>query len=226
MRLFLLLILAMLSTKSSAQELFVFSEIPLLAPGAVGKLGCDSLAAWQDAAPISPAVEQGGSLTMVIAVVADPGKPFLLDVGQNPASSFPLRVHRVLTGIDDAATPVPVPLRFNGRVFENQRCALFLLQVGVPAALPVGRIKLEPAVWVPNPQGENFWMRYPMEVRVLAGAKSGDAKTLECPAASSRIEAILLHAIPRLTGACVADAERPGLAARVRELRRLQGKNQ
>jgi hypothetical protein len=226
MRLFLFLILAMLSTKSSAQELFVFSEIPLLAPGAAGKLGCDSLAAWQDAAPISPAVEQGGSLTMVIAVVADAGKPFLLDVGQNPASSFPLRLHRVLVGIEEAATPVAVPQRFNGRIFESQRCALFLLQVDVPASLPVGRIKLEPAVWVPNPQGENFWMRYPMEVRVLASSKSSDGKVPDCPAAASRIEAILLQAIPRLTGACVTDADRPGLAARVRELRRLQGKNQ
>lgn len=216
-------LLWLISTKSSAQELFVFSEAPLLRPDAAQAMTCDAIGAWQDAAPLSPAIEQGSRMSLLIAVSHDPGKPFVLDVGQNPKDLLPLRLNRLLPGADQAAWPVQTPMRFHGRVFEGQRCALFLLEVIVPATTPVGRMKLEPAVWFPNPGGENFWVRYPMEVRVVAstGVRFDEDA---CPPQPARLGQLLLQGIPSLLGGCVGENDWPGLASRVREKRREQGK--
>lgn len=222
MRRSLFLLFSMLLTKSSAQELFVFSELPLVPSKSAQQLGCDSIESMRDIAPLSPAVEQGGGFTLVLAVTDQPGKPFVLDTGQYPAGLFPLRLHRFLDGSEDTTSPVTVPIQFQGRIPESRKCAFFLLEVEVPANAPVGRMKLEPAVWFPNLGGENFWIRYPMEVRVVPPTHP----VAQCPPHSNKLDNILFAGIGRLLGTCVDDSGRSTIVTRVRELRRQLGKKQ
>lgn len=218
----LILGLILICMRSSAEELFVFSELPLLKADAVARLGCGSVEALASAAPLSPALIPGGGMVLLVAVAAEPGRAFVLDVGQNPAGALRVRSYRLLPGLEGTLEPIAVPERFTGRILEGQRCALFLVDVEVPRDLAPARLKLEPAVWIAAPDVQEFWIRYPMEVRVVAGS----APSPECAPWQDAVDRIVMRHVPSLLGACVSAMERPVLAERVREARRQQGKNQ
>ncbi|WP_031498569.1 hypothetical protein [Bryobacter aggregatus] len=164
MKLTALLVMLMLHTKSSAQELFVFPDAALFTERDWSKLGCASMAAMQGLEAISPAVDRNAFFSLLLIVKQKPGEMFSLDAGQNPRDAFALRLYRYFPDVEPARGLVETPLAFRGRVAEGQSCAIFLLDAWVRGDLSPERVKLEPALWL---ETEQYWQRHPMEVRVL-----------------------------------------------------------
>lgn len=219
----LLLILAWITTKGSAQELFVFSEVALLAESNRTTPDCAAIPRWSAFAPLSPAVPRGGRLSFVLAVAARGGQPFLIRTGQYPPDALALKMYRWFPAADHHDEPIAVPAEFRGRVGEAERCALFFLEAEVPPQTPPGRLKLEAALWVPDSPTKDFWIRYPMEVRV---ADSAVVNPKTCPAFAKTLQGLLLRNLAGLLGECPTEADLPSLAGRITALRRQQGKNQ
>jgi len=189
----LLLILAMLSipTKGSSQELFVFSDMAFLVERSFEKLNCDSVPAMGRFELLSPAIEQGRSFSLLIAVFHEPGKPYLLQAGQYPSGTFPLRLHKFIPAIDDVEELVEVSIPFRGRLAEAQKCAIFLLDVDVPPSVPIGRIKLEPALWAYGLNPESYWLRQPLEIRIVPHSKANFTSNRNCPEVETQLGRII-----------------------------------
>jgi hypothetical protein len=183
--------LTLVCTKSSAQELFVFSDTALLKLFAAKDLSCEAIQATPAVEMLSPAVAAGSILSLVILVKDRPSQPFLLQSGQYPAGSFRLRQFRVFPGLDHAEELLEVPTEIRARIPEYQPCALFLLDVEVPAQLQPGRFKLEPAVWIPAQSSNPHWLRYPMEVRVLPASPAGAKEGSGCQRSPTAVKSLL-----------------------------------
>ncbi len=145
----------------------MFSDLALFAQKDLSKIDCDSLLAFKDYEVLSPALERGDSLTLLIVIRHLAGRAFVFETGQNPSGALPLRSFRLFPGTDSPLELVTVPNSLRGRLAENQRCAVFVLDAKVPEDLPEGRLKLEPSLWVPDSVSQNGWLRYPMDVRIL-----------------------------------------------------------
>jgi hypothetical protein len=222
MRLAGLVLFACFATKSSAQELFVFSDVPLLQEPSGKGLGCDAISSWAQHAPLSPAVRQGESLNLLVAVTNQRGSAFVLQTGQNPAESFRVQTGRLFPPTDWVDEPVAVPNPVRGRIGEHQTCALFLLVVTAPPDAPIGRVKLEPAVWIPDSAGGNYWIRYPMEVRVVP---AGESKP-PCLIQETSLRKPLMQSVWEILGECPNPKELPQYVEKVRRARQLLGRNQ
>lgn len=218
-----LAVLIMIATKSSPQELFVFSDLALAQGPAALRPVCDDLTRWSEYVPLSPAIRRGGHMTFVLGVVESAAKPFVLQMGQYPPNALALKMYRLFPETDSAPEPVLVPTDFRGRVGESQRCALFLLEVEVPADLLPGRLKLEPALWVPDSPSKDYWVRYPMEVRITAQAPLA---ILACPHAGTRLEHLLQRSFAGWLDECPQASELPNSVGKVLQKRRAEGKNQ
>ncbi len=165
-----LLILVALLAGGSLAELLVLSDLSLLNQPTPQKFDCPDAFSPRSTQVLSPAVPRGGHLTLILALRHDHGQPFDLTIGQNPAGALPFRLYRLLPTLNPAVNPVAVRAPFRGRIGESESCALFVLDVDVPANLPPGRIKLEPAVWLRGVPTANAWLRAPLEVRPLPQA--------------------------------------------------------
>lgn len=222
MRLPGLFLIALLSTKSSAQELFVFSDVPLLQDPIGKRLGCDGIAAWAPHAPLSPAIRQGQTLNLLVAVTNQRGTPFVLQTGQNPTESLRVQTSRIFPATDGTGDPVVVSNPVRARIGESQTCALFLLVVMAPPDTPIGRIKLEPAIWIPDSAGGNYWIRYPMEIRVVAAS----SPRLPCLIQEVGLLRPLLQSAWEVLGECLKPMELPQSVEKIRKARQLSGRNQ
>lgn len=217
-----LIFLMWFATKSSGQELFVFFDVPLLQDLSGKSLGCDAIPSWASHAPLSPAIRQGESLNLLLAVTNKRGSAFVLQTGQNPADSLRMQTSRLFPGTHGVDEPVTVPNPIRGRIGESQTCALFLLVVTAPADTPIGRVKLEPAAWIPDSAGGNYWIRYPMEIRVVPAASSRQPCLIDGKGFGKQ----LMQSVWELLGECPESGDLRQYIDRLRKARQLLGRNQ
>lgn len=195
---FFLLIL----TKSSAGELFVFSELSLLTLSRPSAPDCGFAPRGAAFASLSPAVPAGGTLRFIALVSHLPGKPFLFSVGQNPPSALLIQVRRIFPDWNPPHDPVAVPHTLRARIPESHSCALFLIEATAPPSLSPTRIKLEPAIWLPDSSLSDFWIRYPMEVRILPPAPLAHPPA-PCPSTAAFWQDVLTASWAAETGECL-----------------------
>lgn len=116
---------------------------------------------------LSPLAVRNGFTSLQLAVRVNPGEPFLLQVGQNPAGSFGLTLYREADG---RLNPVKLP-------YKGSSTQTFWIDIWVSRSMPVQRIKVEPQLEV-----RDSWWVHPMEVRV----SSATAPDLEANDLSAR----------------------------------------
>ncbi len=183
--------------RSSAQELFVFSEMELLSQPGLSRLDCAAFVALgRSRETLSPVLRAGGNLTLVVVIHHAAGSPLLFRTDQSPQASISLKAYRFLPGLD----PPEVALPTLARTAESQSCAVFLLDAQAPASTAQGRVKLEIAVWLSQSDLKNFWIRHPLEVRLLPPSQ---AQSNPCPKSGSRLEQILLRNWFQDSGTCL-----------------------
>lgn len=195
--------LLFLMTKSSAEELFVFSELSLLTLPNPAQLDCGFEVRAQPFASLSPAIAAGETLNLIVVATHIPAAPFVFTVGQNPAATLEIRVRRIFPAWNPYHDPVTVPLPFRGRMPESRPCSLFLVEATAPPALPAGRLKLEPAMWLPDSSLREFWIRYPLEVRILPPRPARD-QVGECRDPAGYWENLLARQWSRESGSCLS----------------------
>jgi len=187
--------------RSSAQELFVFSEMELLNQPDLSRLDCASFEALgRSREALSPVLRAGGNLTLVVVIHHAAGSPLLFRTDQNPQASISLKAYRFLPGLDPPVDPPEVALPTLARTAESQSCAVFLLDAQAPVSAAQGRVKLEIAVWLSQSHLKNFWIRHPLEVRLLPPSQP---QSIPCPKGGSRLEQILLRNWFQDSGTCL-----------------------
>jgi hypothetical protein len=224
--LFILVLSQILNTKSSAQELFVFSDLALFTQKDLERMDCDSILSSAGHELRSPALEPGETLTMLVVVKYLPGRAFVLQTGQYPPDALSLSAYRLFPSTDAALELVAVPAKFTGRIGESQRCAIFLIDAKVPLEMTRGRLKLEPAIWAPAASAQIEWIRYPMEVRILEKTTRPVVLDPECEAKSSSLLGILYRNLSREGMHCKDYKEGHLDTAGIARQRRMRGKNQ
>lgn len=170
----LLAILAVLisGTGSSAQELFVYPEAVALLEKDVKDLGCDLLPAAQGIELLSPGMARNSWLTVMLLVRGRGGQRFAIHTGENPEGTLRMEMYRYFPG-----QQMPGPLYgprlervgtdVEARIGEGQRCAIYFLDLFAAAGTAPGRVRVDPSIWTPREDGEKFWKKTPLEVRVL-----------------------------------------------------------
>lgn len=141
-----------------AQELYVRSEFQ--------RVGADGKVIPQDRAEhpreiLSPAFARNGFASYILTANLPAGIEYTLDIGQNPEEATRLVLYRQSygsNGIPDRLEKVELPVQGKTVEEENQT---YWLDIWVPAAAPVGRVKIEVQLWV----GDR-WVIYPMEARI------------------------------------------------------------
>jgi len=226
MRYQLILVVALiLKTKSSAQELFVFSDLALFAQKDLSKIDCDSLLASKEYEVLSPALERGDFLTLLVVVKHLAGQAFVLETGQYPPRALSLRSFRLFPGTDTPLELTRVSNSLRGRIGENQRCAIFILDAEVPRNISEGRLKLEPALWVPGSVSQNGWLRYPMEIRVMQKEAAPFEIQPTCTASKLTLDHLLIRNLSREGLDCLSLSEHRTDTQYILGQRRLRGKN-
>jgi hypothetical protein len=166
-------LLALVNCPSQAQDLSVYSDLIVLAEREGADLGCEPAPEARRLEVLSPTLPAGGRISLVVVVRGQAGQPFSFDVGHNPQGLIRARAYRYFPGMRYASNffgqPVEeIEMPFRGRVSEGQRCAIFMLDLSLPAGSVEQRVKIEPAAWIPLGTIEPRWTRYPMEVRITA----------------------------------------------------------
>lgn len=138
-------LLLLIASLASAETLRVYSEFAVLS--ASGE------PAGKPREILSPAVIRNGFTSFQVAVRADQGKRWTLHIGQNPENAVQVTLYRRLA---DRLEPATLPV-------ESQGNAVFWLDLFAARDAQVGRIKLEPQLYI-----DNDWVIYPMEVRIKA----------------------------------------------------------
>jgi hypothetical protein len=195
-------IVLLILTKSSAEELFVFSELSLLTLPQPSAPDCGFAPRAAPFTSLSPAIPAGGTLRLIALVSHLPGKPFVFSVGLNPPSALHIQVRRIFPAWDPPHDPVTVPLPLRARIPESQSCALFLIEAAAPPSLSPTRVKLEPALWLPDSGLSDFWIRYPMEVRILPPAPLAHPPA-PCPSTGAFWQDLLIASWAAETGECL-----------------------
>lgn len=159
-------------TKSSAQELFVYPEVVTLFEKDLKDVGCDLLPAAQGIELLSPGMARNSWLSMMLVVKGRAGQQFALHTGQNPEGTLQLEMYRYFPGLQMPGPLYPPRLERVGpdteaRIPEGQRCAIYFLDVFAPASAVPGRVRVDPSIWTPRADGERFWKKTPLEIRVL-----------------------------------------------------------
>jgi hypothetical protein len=190
--------------KCSAQELFVHPDLSILKGTQVDRLACGLGPGREPMEVISPAVLRNTWNTFVVGFRHRAGAPFGLQVGQNPAGSFSVRVYRGFPHLEDQSLLEPVEFPLRARLPEGSNCAVFFMDVWVPADATPGRVKLEVAVWA-SADGTNFyWTRHPMEVRVSANRAPDSSLALRPKSCDLPLETLLDVAAGAARGRCAA----------------------
>ncbi len=203
----------------------MFSDLALFAQKDLSKIDCDSLLASKEYEVLSPALERGDFLTLLVVVKLQAGQAFLLETGQYPNGALPLRSFRLFPGTDTPLELIPVSNSLRGRTVENQRCAVFVLDAQVPKDMPEGRLKLEPALWVSGSLSQRGWLRYPMEIRILQ--KEADPFEIQpaCFASHFTLNRLLIRNLRREGLDCHSLIEGKVDTQTILSRRRLRGKN-
>ena len=226
MRYQLILVLTLiLNTRSSAQELFVFSDLALFAQKDLTRIDCDSLLAFKEFEVLSPALERGDFLTLLLVVKHLAGQPFVIETGQYPPGALSLRSFRLFPGTGNPLELTSVSTSLRGRIGEHQRCAVFILDAEVPKDMPEGRLKLEPALWVPGSASQNGWLRYPMEIRVMRNEAGPVLIQPTCITLTLTLNHLLIRNLSREGFDCLSLAEHRVDIQSILRQRRLRGKN-
>ena len=223
--LLILVLILILNTRSSAQELFVFSDLALFAQKDLTRIDCDSLLAFKEYEVLSPALQRGDFLTLLIVVKHLAGQAFLIETGQYPPGALSLRSFRFFPGTDNPIELTSVSNSLRGRIGENQRCAVFILDAEVPKGIPEGRLKLEPALWVPGSASQNGWLRYPMEIRVMPNKAGPVSIQPSCIASALTLNHLLIRNLSREGFDCLSLTEHRVDIQSILRQRRLRGKD-
>ncbi len=204
----------------------MFSDLALFAQKNLDKFDCDSALAFKEHEILSPALERGEFLTLLVVVRHLPGQPFVLQTGQYPPSALSVRSYRLFPGTDAPLEMNLVPNYFSGRITEGKRCAIFVIDAEVPVDMPQGRLKFEPALWGAGGTGSNAWVRYPMEIRIMKKRTEPFQIDPDCAAAENSLKRLLMRNASRERMNCRdVDESKVDVQAILRE-RRLRGKNQ
>lgn len=160
---------------AQAQELSVYSDAIVLAEAEGADLNCEPAPQVRQIEVLSPQVQAGGQLTLLLVARAQAGTAFQLEVGTNPEQLLDVKLFRYFPGLRYGRTHFEQPLepvegRVRGRIAEGQRCAIFFLTAVATEAAAGQRVRLEPAVWFATGRETGGWMRYPLEVRVAGKA--------------------------------------------------------
>lgn len=223
--LLILVMILILNTRSSAQELFVFSDLALFTQKDLTRIDCDSLLAFKEYEVLSPALERGDFLTLLVVVKHLAGQAFLLETGQYPPGALSLRSFRLFPGTDNPLELTTVSNSLRGRIGENQRCAVFILDAQVPKTIPEGRLKLEPALWVPGSASQSGWLRYPMEIRVLQNEVGPVQIQPTCAASTFNLNYLLIRNLIREGHDCRSLGEHLVDLRSILKQRSFRGKN-
>lgn len=215
-----------LNTKSSAQELFVYSDLALFAQKNLDRIDCDSALAFKEHEILSPALERGEFLTLLVVVKHLPGQAFVLQTGQYPPSALSVRSYRLFPGTDAPLEMNLVPNSFSGRIPEGKRCAIFVIDAEVPVDMAQGRLKLEPALWASGGNASNTWIRYPMEVRIMKKRVEDFEIDRECSASENSLKRLLIRNASRENMNCRDIEDRKVDLQSILQQRRQRGKNQ
>ncbi len=203
----------------------MFSDLSILAQKQIEKVDCESLLATRGHEVLSPALERGDFLTLVIVVKHKAGAAFALDTGQYPAGALPLRSFRLFPGMDAPLELNRVPNPSRGRIGESQSCAIFVLDLEVPKQMPEGRLKLEPALWVSDTTAQSGWLRYPMEIRILPKEAEQFEIPPHCKAPALSLKSLLIRNLSREGVDCLKLDEQGVDTQFIVQQRRLRGKN-
>lgn len=161
MRLWSLLAFLSLAMAAPAQELYVRSEFQRI--GADGKVIPADRMPHRPREILSPALARNGFASFLLTANIPAGVDYSIEIGQNPeraTRAVLYRQHYNPNGIPDRLEQVTLPVNGKTAYEENQT---YWLDLWVDASAPVGRIKIEPQLWV----GDR-WIVYPMEARVVA----------------------------------------------------------
>jgi hypothetical protein len=146
---------------------------------------------------LSPAIPRNASSGFHLVVSGEPGEPFTLHVGLNPADVVRVTVYReeyARAGgewIPDGLARIELP--YTGKIegAPGQSAQSFWMDLWVGGDAPVRRMKVEPQVYM-----DGRWIRYPMEVRIVrasvpprpAALEAASVERLDLPAdASARL---------------------------------------
>lgn len=138
-------LLLLMTVQLVAQPLSVYSEFAQLDSGG-------RVIAPADPREIdSPAMARNAFTSLQVVVQVQQGHPYLLQVGQNPGNRLRVTVYRER---GNSLEPVELPYR-------GESTQVFWMDVWVPAAVAVQRIKIEPQLEI----GGDWWV-HPMEARI------------------------------------------------------------
>lgn len=143
----------MFALNAPAQTLQLLSEFRRVDPKGEIRL---SDAAGKPREILSPGLIRNGFYSLRIVIRPPKGKPYTLDLAQNPENSVILKLYRE---VGDTLLPVKAPLTGVGAAPES-----FWLDIQVPANALVRRVRVE----VDLHDGET-WHQAPMEIRILRG---------------------------------------------------------
>lgn len=148
---------ALLAMPAPAQTLQLLSEFRRVDPKGELRL---SDAAGKPREILSPGLIRNGFYSLRVVIRPPKGKPYTLDLAQNPENSIVMKLYRE---VGDTLLPVKTPVTGVGAAPES-----FWLDLQVPASALVRRVRVE----VDLHDGDT-WQMAPMEIRILRGILPG-----------------------------------------------------
>ncbi len=161
--------ICLLGLPAAAQSLRVYSEFQRVDP--FGRI----VAADRGEPPreiLSPAMARNAFTSFHVIVEVPPESPYELYIGLNPEDAVKVTLYKEIFRragngwVPDRLVKVREPysgiLPDEDQTVRNQRIAAFWLDVWVPSAATVERIKVEPQLLI-----NNQWVVYPMEARIV-----------------------------------------------------------
>lgn len=164
---------------AAAQTVTVYSEFSRVDP--YGRIVKMDRGPAEPREILSPAVARGAFSSFHLVVEGNPGDSYTIHVAQNPEEAVKITAYRqryTKAGGDWAPDGLePVTLPYDGRLanalIPDQTAQAFWIDMWVDRNATVERIKVEPQAYMGT-----GWIRYPMEVRIMAaslGAAQGGA---------------------------------------------------
>jgi hypothetical protein len=184
---------------AQTSTLRVFSEFTRIDP--FGQIVPQDRGTAEPRTILSPGVPRNAFSSFRIAVSFDKPAKYVLDIGQNPENAVKATLYRERfekhgdLWLPDGLQEVKIPYEgeFPDTDIPGQTAVTFWLDTWVSKTATVGRIKVEPQLWVSS---VNDWFTYPMEVRVLdAILPAVQPKPAALPDVTDRSDSVLMGAL-------------------------------